>query len=134
MSRYYKPGDIVGNFEIIEKTGSYLETNGTRQGLYRVRCLTCAGKLHLVAATIRTKKDCGCSRRKNQYKDWKRKTLVKKTRIPWMSDSEIYAHWKGLRDRDLGYSILAELNDVPVKQIVEIIRRQEEEQIDSGRN
>lgn len=125
MSRKYTPGEFVGNFQIIEKIGSFLETNGDRQGLYSVRCRTCGKILHMGAASIRTKKDCGCSRSKGKYSAAKRRA-IKRKKEPWMTDSEIYNHWKGLRDQDIGYSILAELNDVPVDTIIEIIHRQEE--------
>ena len=124
MSKGHAAGKIIGGFEIIRKTGSFLEANGTRQGMYCVRCRRCGGEVVMKASEIRAKKNCGCVRRANgTRRNW---ISAKSKRIPWMSEEEIYREWKTMRDRDIGYSILAELNDVPVKMIVEIVRRQEE--------
>ena len=59
------------------------------------------------ASEIREKKDCGCIRRANANRRRQRNS-TKAQRIPWMSEEEIYREWKTMRDRDVGYSILAE--------------------------
>lgn len=41
-----------------------------------------------------------------------------------MSESEIYSRWKEQESPQEGYTILAQLNAVPVKVIEEIIDRQ----------
>lgn len=51
----------------------------------------------------------------------------KRVRKPWMSEGEIYRSWTGMKDKALGFSILAQLNDVPVQMIVDIVKKRQEE-------
>lgn len=44
-----------------------------------------------------------------------------------MSEGAIYRAWLEMKDQALGYSILAQLNDVPVKMIVDIIKKCQED-------
>lgn len=129
MAIGYKPGQIVGGFRVLAKTGSYLETNGARQGLYRVKCLACGGEIDLTSTYIRGKKDCGCRKREKCASAIKaaRRKSQKRKREPWMSEGAIYRAWLEMKDQALGYSILAQLNDVPVKMIVDIIKKCQED-------
>lgn len=129
MARGYAPGSLIGNFEVIEKTGSYLESNGAREGLYRVRCLRCGEEATMTSTYVRCKKDCGCSKQDKCRSAMKaaKPRLVRKKPEPWMDEGEIYRSWKESRDRALQYSVLAELNGVSVTVIEEIIRRRKEE-------
>lgn len=129
MALGYNPGEIIGGFQVIEKIGSYLESNGSRQGLYRVRCLTCGEEIDLISTYIRAKKDCGCRKREKCASATRlaKNRSQKRVRKPWMSEGEIYRAWLEMRDRALGYSILAQLNDVPVKIIVDIIKKRQED-------
>lgn len=113
--RGYKPGDVIGGFEIIEQISSTLTYAGDK-GQYKVYCRTCGKCTIMSSPQIRYRRDCGC--RQATYKHHKPKYT------PWMSEEDIYQHWKSLLDKQEGYTILAQLNAVPVGVIEDIIRRQ----------
>ena len=116
--RAYRPGAVVGNFEIIAKLPSDIDSSGLSTGRYRVCCRSCGGIKEMSTNQIRYRKDCGCIQ--TVY----RRPADRKKIKPYMTEGEIFRRWKAQEDPQTGYSILAQLNAVPVNVIKEIINRQ----------
>lgn len=129
MAQGYSPRQIVGGFEIIRKEGSCFSGDGAQKGLYRVRCLSCGKEETLKSWELRYRGDCGCQKQRGKSNEGRPalKGARRTVPTPWMDEGEIYRSWKAAKDRDQAYSILAQLNDVPVKVIAEIIRKYKED-------
>lgn len=116
--RRYQNGQRVGAFTIVEYVGNKEFGPGVYQIMYCARCSVCGRETILPSQQIRYRRDCGCNsplRFGNKYK---------KKRNCWMDEGEIYRSWKCAIDKLAQITILAQLNDVGVTDIKEIINRQ----------
>lgn len=116
--RGYKPGTKIGNFEIIAQLPSDITTEGVLSGRYRVYCRACGEICEMATRHIRYRQDCGC------HQTVYRRPAERKKPKPYMSEEEIFRRWKAQEDPQNGYTILAQLNAVPIAVIEEIIERQ----------
>lgn len=128
MAQGYRPGQVVGGFEIIRQEGSYASGGGNQRGLYRVRCLSCGKEETMKSWEIRYRGDCGCQKQRGKHSVGRPPVIRRRTApATWMDKGEIYRSWKASKDRDQAISVLAQLNDVPEKVITEIIREYRED-------
>lgn len=116
--RSYKNGQIIGSFEIIERMAHTLGSNGAQRGRYRVRCLKCGDVVKLDSKQLQRRSDCGCT-----IKVPLRRGDASPNEC-WMSDGEIYRSWKAMKNHREGINVLAQLNDVPLSVIEDIIDRE----------
>ncbi|MGM9647131.1 MAG: hypothetical protein ACI3YH_03245 [Eubacteriales bacterium] len=128
MAKRYEPGRIVGDFEVIEWVGRRHYTASAMMGVYRVRCRSCGRECEKSSYDLRSKYGCICMD-ETKSERYAKRVRVNKERKPWMDEGLIYRSWKEMTNRAAGVTILAQLNDVPVKMIRRIIadgKRKEE--------
>lgn len=125
-------GKTIGNFEIIERVASVISVSGRPYGTYSVRCLKCGNNVILATYQMHQRKDCGCT--KQSYFNTISQRMVKVPPKPtaWMTDGEIYREWKQSKDKRQAFKILAQLNDVPIQSIIDIVKKQEENNEQTG--
>lgn len=120
-------GKIIGSFEIIERVGSIMSISGRPYGTYSVRCLKCGNNIVLTTHQIHQRKDCGCTKLSNIKRAIaNRNPIIANKYTTWMSEGEIYRAWKDSKDKRQAFKILAQLNDVPIQSIIDIVQNEQE--------
>lgn len=123
----YKAGELKGGFEIIEKTGAVRSPNKNTRNVYLVKCLACGCRLQLDSNQIRYKKNCGCTKARQEI-DFKKsinrkKKTIQKITEPWMTEEQIRREYKNSKNQKKQIVILAQLNGVKIEDIEKIIRQ-----------